>query len=92
MVVIAIALLTLSCLLASSHAFVVVDGRQRQRSSSRVFSTPEADLDHELYEIAKRLTMEIYDEGIYGLHSQDPRYGLEVVKSQVETDGGWAWC
>ena len=42
-------------------------------------------VDRKLYEIAKRLKLEIFDldEGIFGFDSQDPVYGLEVIQTEL---------
>lgn len=43
------------------------------------------DLEEKLYEIAKRLKLEIFDldEGIFGFDSQDPVYALEVAHTEI---------
>jgi ferredoxin len=55
-------------------------------------STPSDDeaLDAKLLQIAQSLKLEIFDldEGLFGFDSRDNRYGLEVVKTKVSTDGG----
>lgn len=46
----------------------------------------EQALDEKLLRIAKSVKMEIFDldEVMYGLESKDSRYGLEVVKTDVQ--------
>ena len=52
-------------------------------------SDDEADtsdaIDEKLYNIAKRLKLEIFDldEGIFGFDSRDSLYGLEVVQTEI---------
>jgi ferredoxin len=50
----------------------------------------QLDVDGQLLEIAKRLKLEVFDldEGIFGFDSQDHRYGIEVVKINIETEDG----
>jgi ferredoxin len=77
----------------SSHAFVVLPTSKQSRPSltkTRYAKDSDLDKDRKLYEIAKRLKLEVYDIDVaaYGLESQDPKYGLEVVKTKVKIDGG----
>lgn len=45
-------------------------------------------MDETLYDIAKRLKLEIFDleEGVFGLESQDSAYALEVIHTSVALD------
>lgn len=53
-------------------------------------SKEEAALNEKLTNIARNLKLEIFDldDGIYGYDSQDSRYGLEVIQTQVSIANG----
>lgn len=59
-----------------------------RRSEPRYAKGSEEDIENQLYEIARRFKLEVFDldEGIYGLESQDSRYGLEVVHVAISMD------
>ena len=79
--------LLLLCLLSSlAAAFqpALIPSRSTTTLSALVAS------DSELMEVGKRLKLEIFDldEGVFGYESKDNKYGLEVVRVNLPTDGG----
>ena len=62
-------------------------GRDRVlRSSGASTDSEEVETtDAKLYEIARRLKLEVFDldEGIFGFESKDPVYGLEVIQTEI---------
>mmetsp|Transcript_16629 Transcript_16629/g.31623 ORF Transcript_16629/g.31623 Transcript_16629/m.31623 type:complete len:345 (-) Transcript_16629:122-1156(-) len=58
----------------------------RSNGASSSSRTDDMEItDEKLYEIARRLKLEIFDleEGIFGFDSQDPVYGLEVIQTEI---------
>ena len=67
-----------------------VSATSSSKSGNSGTTEQDESLDNRLLEIAKKLKLEIFDldEGIYGFDSQDQRYGLEVVKTEVVVEQG----
>ena len=60
------------------------------QSNSKNDMDTERELEERLDFIAHRLRLQVFDldEGIYGFHSQDPDYGLEVVQTDIPLQEG----
>jgi hypothetical protein len=65
--------------------FAAAASRPPQQHYSTTQDDVDKALEKHLYEIARRLKLEIYDldEGIFGYDSQDSRFGMEVVQTSI---------
>lgn len=66
---------------ATAHLIKKTTTTQLSVSGDRI----EQDVDELLYDLAHKLKLEVFDldDGIFGFESQDHRYGLEVVKTDI---------
>jgi len=80
------AFLTPQSLRSPPGAFArMIDNNSKPYSSSLTAALDDV-LDERLFDIAKKLKLEIFDldEGLYGFDCQDQKYGLEVIKTDVK--------